>query len=108
MRGETWVKPGEVRPIFGGQVSLSSPWFHPLGVKGEIGGKVHEYREKQQLSLLLSPFHPYPPAQHEYARIRVCERGTVRIVETCDGSFPAKSGRRGPREQSPLAAEFVL
>ena len=54
------------------------------------------------------PFTPTRP-RNTNTRVYACVRGgRVRIVETCDGSFPAKSDRRGPREQSPLAAEFVL
>ena len=99
MRGVTRVKRWERRLILDGQISLTSSSFHPLGVKGEKGGKCVNIRKKQQLSLLLSLFHSHPPAQYEFARIRVRERGTVRIVETCRGSFPADFFRRRQREQ---------
>ena len=95
------VKRGGIRSISGGQVSLISPWFHSLGVKREIGRKGHIYREKQQLSLLLSPFHPHPLAIRPPACIRVCEGVKGRIVKPAIGtSLEDRQGeRRGNSRQ---------
>ena len=48
----------------------SSPFFHRVGVKEVWSCKYRKIRDIYLLSLLLSLFHPYPPARRPYARIR--------------------------------------
>ena len=57
-----------------GLISLS--FTHVSRAEGERWERqeMKEYKGKQQLSLLLSPFHPHPPAYHPAARPRVCVR----------------------------------
>lgn len=57
-----------------GLIALSLTLVSPARGETWDGQKMKEYIEKQQLSLLLSPFHPYPPAYHPDARPRVYMR----------------------------------
>ena len=57
-----------------GLISLSFTLVSPARGETWDGQKRHEYKGKEELSLLLSPFHPYPLAHHPAARPRVCVR----------------------------------
>ena len=74
MSSETWVKRGEGRSISGGQVSLISPWLHPLGVNREIDGKdINRRRNNNSLFFFLS-FTPIP-LRNAHTRVCVSMRG---------------------------------
>ncbi len=60
--------------VGGGHDSHDSPKVHRAGVKHEIAWKYRIYREKELLSLYLSPFPSYPLAPRLPARIRVYVR----------------------------------
>ena len=68
------VKRGETSPFRAGQVSLVSPWFHPLRVKREIGVNCL-YIKKNNYSF--SPFTLFtpPPPRDSILPICACEGG---------------------------------
>ena len=81
-----------------GLIALSLTLVSPAQGETWDGQKMKEYIEKQQLSLLLSPFHPYPLAHHPAARPRVCVRPLGEKVKP--GRFtvpPPRSERRDAR-----------
>ena len=59
---------------FIGLISLCLTLVSPARGETWDGQKRQEYKEKEELSLLLSPFHPYPLAYHPDVRPRVCVR----------------------------------
>jgi len=77
-----------------GLISLSFTLVSPA--RGETWGRqeMKEYIEKQQLSLLLSPFHPYPLAHHTAARPRVCMRPPGETVKPGRFTVPPPGNER--------------
>jgi hypothetical protein len=73
----------KVVAFLAGLIALSLTLVSPARGETWNGQEMKEYIEKQQLSLLLSPFHPYPPAYYPAARPRVCMRP------------PGETGKRG-------------
>ena len=49
-----------------------SPKIHPQEGETWKMRKCFIYREKEELSLYVSPFHPHPPARCPYACICAC------------------------------------
>lgn len=86
-----------------GLIALSLTLVSPAGGETWDGQEMKEYIEKQQLSLLLSPFHPYPPAYYPAARPRVYMRPPGEKVKP--GRFtvpPPGNERRDARGNSRL------
>ena len=74
MRGVTRVKRWERRLILDGQISLTSFSFHPLGVKGERGGKCVNIRKNNNSLFFFLSFTPIR-SRNTNSRVHACVRG---------------------------------
>ena len=95
MSSETRVKRGEGRSISGGQVSLISPWLHPLGVKREIDGKDINRRRNNNSLFFFLPFTP-TPSRNAHTRVCVYVRGVMSELRNRQWFLPGGFSQETP------------